>query len=283
MIPIAMSANGPQFITAEAPFNDPKEDVILRSSDNIDFCTFKSLLSLASTVFDDMFDWPQPPATGSDDTKSAIEAGQLPVVTVSEPSSTVRNILMFCHPKCSPELDDISEINEVTAMGLKYDMEGVVGHARQSTRRHSLNVMKEPIRSYAIACRYKLKREMEMAAKATLALPLSGRPSPVELELISAADLQRVIAYHDSCARATVTFSSTTALRCEPKFIWIYDRYSSCTCKSKYYYNNRYATCWVEYAQKVDAALLIQPCGDTVRNTQPGLLDEIAEAAGLDA
>ncbi|KIM89201.1 hypothetical protein PILCRDRAFT_84944 [Piloderma croceum F 1598] len=272
-----MSANEPQFTTAEAPFNDPKADVILRSSDNIDFRTFKSLLSLASTVFDDMFGWPQPPAAGSDDTKRTIEAGQLPVVTVSEPSRTVRNVLMFCHPKCSPELDNISEINEVTAMGLKYDMEGLVGHARQSAKRLSLEVMKEPIRAYAIACRYKLKQEMKLAAKATLALPLSNRSSPVELELISAADLQRVIAYHDSCAKATVMLGSTTVLHCQPRFDWIYSQLD-CTCKKKFYHNRQYPTWWVEYAQKVDAALQIQPCGDTVRNTQ-GLLDETAKAA----
>jgi hypothetical protein len=275
-----MSAKEPQITTAEAPFNDPKADLIIRSSDNIDFRTFKFLLSLASTVFDDMFGWPQPPAVGSDsDTNSTIEAGQLPVVTVSEPSRTVRNVLMFCHPKCSPELNNISEMNEVTAMGLKYDMEGVMGKAKQSAKRFSLEVMKEPIRAYAIACRYKLKREMKLAAKATLALPLSGRPFPVELEMISAADLQRIIAYHDSCAKATVVLGSTTTVHCQPKFIWTVHRISTgCTCKTKCYHNVPYPTWWVEYAQKVDAALQIRPCGDTVRNTQ-GLVDETAKAA----
>jgi hypothetical protein len=165
-----MSTNEPQFTNAEAPFNDPRADVILRSSDNVHVRTFKSLLHLASTVFDDMFGLPQPHAGEKHDTNA------LPVVAVSEPSKAVRNILMFCHPKCSPELDNIFEINEVTAMGMKYDMEGVVGRPRQSAKALSLGFMeKEPIRAYAIACQYKLVRETRMAAKTTLALPLSGR------------------------------------------------------------------------------------------------------------
>ena len=94
-----MSTNEPQFTAAKAPFNDSKADVILRSSDNVDFRTLKSLLSLASAVFDDMFGWPKLPAAKSDGTTSTIEDGQLPVVTLSEPSRTVRNVLMICHPR----------------------------------------------------------------------------------------------------------------------------------------------------------------------------------------
>ena len=258
-----MSTNEPQSTNAEAPFNDPKADVILRSSDNVDFRTFKSMLRFASTVFDDMFGWPQPPA----------ENDQFPVVAVSEPSRTVRNVLMFCHPKCSPELDNIFEINEVTAMGLKYDMEGVVGRARQSAKTLLLGFMeKEPIRAYAIACRYKLTREVRTAAKATLALPLSARPSPAELELISAADLQHVITYHESCGKATVKLTSVHG-PCGQRFVW--ERCNSCGYES--YLDEQYAKWWAEYAQKVQKALQIRPCGNTVRNTQ-GLLDGVASA-----
>ena len=49
-----MSINKP--IDAGAPFDSLHADVILRSSDNIDFRTFKLLLSLASPFFEGMFE-----------------------------------------------------------------------------------------------------------------------------------------------------------------------------------------------------------------------------------
>ena len=41
--------------TVTDPFDDPNADVILRSRDNVDFRTFKLMLSLASEFFKDMF------------------------------------------------------------------------------------------------------------------------------------------------------------------------------------------------------------------------------------
>ncbi|KAI6101550.1 hypothetical protein EV401DRAFT_792944 [Pisolithus croceorrhizus] len=45
---------------APSPFDHVKADVILRSSDDIDFRVFKSFLSLASPFFETLFDLPQP-------------------------------------------------------------------------------------------------------------------------------------------------------------------------------------------------------------------------------
>ena len=43
---------------ASEPFDHAKADIILRSSDNIDFHVFKLFLSLASPFFEDMFNIP---------------------------------------------------------------------------------------------------------------------------------------------------------------------------------------------------------------------------------
>ena len=45
---------------ATAPFDHAKADIVLRSSDNVDFRVFKLFLSLASPVFETLFDIPQP-------------------------------------------------------------------------------------------------------------------------------------------------------------------------------------------------------------------------------
>jgi len=48
-------------VDAKHPFDDPKADVILRSSDNVDFRCYKLLLAFASpSFFEGMFNLPQP-------------------------------------------------------------------------------------------------------------------------------------------------------------------------------------------------------------------------------
>ncbi|OJT03115.1 hypothetical protein TRAPUB_6303 [Trametes pubescens] len=50
---------------ASAPFDRDDADLILRSSDNIDFHVHRIILTLASPVFAGMFTTPQPPDTNS--------------------------------------------------------------------------------------------------------------------------------------------------------------------------------------------------------------------------
>lgn len=51
--------NKPVLTIASPPFDDPEADIILRSSDNVDFHVYKFLLSLVSPVFKSMFALPQ--------------------------------------------------------------------------------------------------------------------------------------------------------------------------------------------------------------------------------
>lgn len=52
-------------IDPTASFDSYRVDVVLRSSDNVDFRYYKDLLLLASTFFDGMFSLPQPNGTDS--------------------------------------------------------------------------------------------------------------------------------------------------------------------------------------------------------------------------
>ncbi|KAI0732150.1 hypothetical protein C8Q72DRAFT_753347, partial [Fomitopsis betulina] len=71
-----------EVIDAPAPFNRSSADVILRSSDLVDFRVRKGILAEASSVFDDMFGIPQPENTPSQgDTREG-----LPVVRLEENS-----------------------------------------------------------------------------------------------------------------------------------------------------------------------------------------------------
>ena len=79
---------------AAAPFDHAKADIILRSSDNIDFRVFKLFLSLASPFFETLFDIPQPDEENGD---QEIKDG-LVVVPVTEDSKTLDALLRFCYP-----------------------------------------------------------------------------------------------------------------------------------------------------------------------------------------
>ena len=78
----------------DAPFDDTRVDVILRSSDGVDFRVFRIILSLASPIFADMFSIPQPAA-------SEFHAGPQ-VVTLSEDSKALDFVLRHLYPMEHP-------------------------------------------------------------------------------------------------------------------------------------------------------------------------------------
>jgi BTB/POZ domain len=79
---------------AEAPFDDPQADLILRSSDEVHFRVLKGTLSIASPIFADMFGVPSPPSKKHYD--------EIQVVSVSEDSTALDVILRHIYPVRSP-------------------------------------------------------------------------------------------------------------------------------------------------------------------------------------
>ena len=109
---------------AAAPFDHAKADIILRSSDNIDFRVFKLFLSLASPFFETLFDIPQPTEENGD---QEIKDG-LVVVPVAEGSKTLDALLRFCYP-CTladdPKLEVLKDAMDVLEAARK-DRKSVV-------------------------------------------------------------------------------------------------------------------------------------------------------------
>jgi hypothetical protein len=189
--------NQSQAITdAGAPFNHAKADVILRSSDNVDFRVFKLFLSLASPVFGDMFSMLQGPE--GDELKNG-----LPVVQMTEGRKTLEMLLLICYPMSAvdpPDLKTLDEVNLVLEVATKYDMERVVKKAREwlvATR--FLDV--DPVRVFAVACHHRLREEAKLAAAATTSMPLVNRPYGAELELITGGQLDQLLQYHENSAK----------------------------------------------------------------------------------
>ncbi|PSR70421.1 hypothetical protein PHLCEN_2v13672 [Hermanssonia centrifuga] len=97
--------------TAPAPFDQLEADTVLRTSDTVDFYVHKSILMVASSVFETMFSLPQP-----------ADAAQQSVIHVSEDSRTLEYLLRFCYPLVdNPVFDDLSKLEVVLESAMKYE------------------------------------------------------------------------------------------------------------------------------------------------------------------
>jgi hypothetical protein len=184
---------------APAPFDDPNADIILRSCDSVRFRTYKLLLSFTSPIFKDMFAIPQPA------TPDGSSSGDPPVVDLTESAATIQNFLCFCYPtitrRDAPGIQSLSEIVDLLQATLKYDVQWAHQAALQLLAQPQfLNL--EPLRVYAIACRFRAENEARLAAKQLLRRPLMHDMYSTDLEMIDAGSLYRVMRYHRQCTQA---------------------------------------------------------------------------------
>jgi hypothetical protein len=145
----------------------PNADVILQSSDLIDFYVHRSVLIASSPFFRDMFSLPQPP--------NGVVPNVLPVVHLSEDAETLDSLISMLYP-VPPEMPPSSDNDlALLAAAAKYDMDAVQSSIRVEINRRGLlsSTPAELFRVYAVACSKGLIPEMESSARLTLAHPLT--------------------------------------------------------------------------------------------------------------
>ncbi|TCD61888.1 hypothetical protein EIP91_007792 [Steccherinum ochraceum] len=179
-------------------FDDSSADIVLRSCSGKDFRVYKTILSRASPVFEGMFTLPVPPPSAVPPEEYS---NGLHVVTLTESSEALDALLRFCYPVREPSLSSIEKTLEVFHAAKKYDIDEGIMWAREKLAGFAA---KEPIRVYALACRYGWEEEARIAAKETLSMSLDTLLCSKSKELadISAFDLQRLCMYHISCRKA---------------------------------------------------------------------------------
>ncbi|THH15192.1 hypothetical protein EW146_g5241 [Bondarzewia mesenterica] len=178
---------------AAPPFDDPGADIILRSSDDVDFRVHKLILSLWSPFFKDMFSLPQPSPTAIDNTT----AGEIPVIPVTEDAETLDFMLRSIYPVRSPKIKKLSDLRFVFEASRKYQIETFDGVAEESLMGA---VEQDPVSVYALACRFGLNEIASKAAPYTLNRPLSEFSDC--LQYISGEDYWRLMKYRHGCAVA---------------------------------------------------------------------------------
>lgn len=145
----------------------PDADLILQSSDLVNFRVRRSILATSSPFFGDLFSLPQP-------SDSEVVDG-LPVVRLSEDAEILNSLITMLYP-VPPELPDSDDkILTLLAACQKYDMTAVQSSIRVEVSRRGLlsPTGAESFHLFATACRKRLVPEMKAAARLTLGHPMT--------------------------------------------------------------------------------------------------------------
>ncbi|KDQ50422.1 hypothetical protein JAAARDRAFT_42085 [Jaapia argillacea MUCL 33604] len=256
---------------ASSPFDSPSADVILRSSDSVDFRFFKLLLSLSSSFFRGLFN-PNRELTEDGNVRSGAnpvisgEKDGLPIVPLTESSETLTGLLNFIHPEQTATFDTLDSLLLVLKAAEKYRMDGVIRRAETSLMAADF-LESQPVVVYVIACVYKLEKAARAGAKASLCQPMLF-PFSKELEGISGASLYRLLAYRDTCEKeATEVTERVWAMSGQHRLFWQKSQ-ARCSCPiatSIQHGHNVKAWCW-EYLEEILKRLRQRVNGDVLRD-----------------
>ncbi len=256
-------------VLAPEPFDHPDADVILRSSDKepVDFRVFQLFLSLASPFFTMIFTLPQP---DSPLYTEEYEDG-VPVIQMSEDKRTLHLLLQFCYPIAlldTPRLSSLQELQSIVQAAFKFEMEGVIKFAKKALVEARF-LESQPLRVFAIACRFGWVVEAKTAARYTLRQPMTSSSYFEELTHITAAAYYRLQQYHRICGEVAASRAKMQPALAEFDDEWIWVVCQRCpgtgarTRRDTGYPDSR--RWFVEWIQDVAAELQERPWGVSVK------------------
>lgn len=166
----------------------PNADVILRSSDLVNFRVHRLVLVTSSPVFRDMFSLPQPANDAAPD--------GLTVVCLPETAEVLNSLISMLYP-VPPEIPhSIDNILDLLAATEKYDMGAVQSSIRAEVSRKKLLSPTDSAgvyHTYAVACSKRLVPEMEAAAQLSLDHALTFESVGEALQLFDGWALRALI------------------------------------------------------------------------------------------
>lgn len=165
-------------------FDAEDADIILRSAGSEVFRVHRCILSIASPIFGHMFALPQPQDT----------TGQLPHIDLPETTSTLDILLRYIYPIPSPKIEDFVTLSNVLVSAEKYGAEGVISRLRTILiSPHFLDL--DPLRVYAIACRWSFLEEAKFASTRTVYVDLAkqGEGCTEDMRYMSGLDYHRLL------------------------------------------------------------------------------------------
>ena len=169
-----------------APYNfdAPDADVILRSSDGKDLRVHRLILSLASPVFQGMFNLPQ----------STELSPETPTIDVPESSDILQPFFQYLYPRSLPKISDLAMWTALYAVADKYNAEAVTDLLRGMLIPQFLEIA--PLRVYALASHWGFEEEAKIASRGTLTIDISGGFLEEDLRLMGSAACQKLYLLH---------------------------------------------------------------------------------------
>lgn len=195
------------FIDAEKPFDSSgKADVILRSTDGIDFYVLRSLICFVTPFFDSV--------------SSTSQKNELPVLDIEEDSATLRHLLSLIHPCVESRIDDIDTFIRVARAARRHKM-GVVGEKLRQQLDESRHIADDPVRTLWVAIAFGWGQVAKKAAMHALALP-AVIVLDKELWLVTGADVYWFYKYRLACGDAACQAVLQDELFATPMTRWDY-------------------------------------------------------------
>ena len=179
-------------------------NLILRSSDSVDFPIAEALIRFVSPFIDTKFPL-------KDDEK----IDGRPVIIVPERSEVLRGLLNIIYPGGDDDHDvlDCHLFGEMVRAARKLEISTA---EKQLKKQGTALACKEPLRMYAIATSFDFVEVAKIAALNTLSEPLQDMTFVEEFNQITGADLFRLMRFRFSCAEAVrnVVKDSTVHAEC---------------------------------------------------------------------
>ncbi|KAL4255549.1 BTB domain-containing protein, partial [Pleurotus pulmonarius] len=194
--PLHTSTRTPETMLAGYEFNASDADIVLVSNDAepFEFRAHKCILAAASPFFRTMFSLSHhnPPSSTTP---------ALPLIPVSEPKTIIETLLQFIYPIPDPPISTLEELTSMLGAAIKYEFECLIASLRKLLiSPHFLT--SQPVRVFAIACRFDLDEEAQLASRYTLRVNVLDCPLSDELKHISAYSYHQLLDLHRRRARA---------------------------------------------------------------------------------
>lgn len=169
--------------TASSPFDRQDADLIIRTSDGVDFCVHAAVLSVASPVLDGIL---------STRMGMIMDPDGRQVLRLPEKSDTIEPLLKLCYPVLRPPLRSLRQIRDVLNAATSYDIQ-VIGEMLET--RLVTYAEQFPLQVYAIACRNGLENTARTAAEYAVRKPF-WETYHRDIEYITAGAYWRLLAYY---------------------------------------------------------------------------------------
>jgi len=152
-----------------------------------EFRVHKTILSIVSPVFKDMFNIPQP-ASSAVPTETTI-----PVIDVDDTPEDLENFLHMIYPFGFPTAPTLDAISRVLVILDKYQVQGASMRPLRSLLVSPEFLKNDPVRVYSIACSWKLKEEADLAAPYTTSRDILAHIREEDVRRMTSMEYHRIL------------------------------------------------------------------------------------------